>query len=406
MSEFLVQDREKQEQLKAIIRKLHGGASVSEVKSDFGRLIKDVSAEEIAAMEQALIEGGFPPEEIQRLCDVHVEVFESSLKKDKRAYRLPGHPVHTFMEENREAKKRSRRLISAARSYSLGLRGSGEVFLKALGDMKSIEVHYTRKENQLFPYLERKGFTGPSKVMWGKHDEIRALFKRVYELFDRGERKAVLSETRDLVSAVRRMIFMEERILYPNSVKRLSEAEWAEIRRGESAIGYAWVNPGAVWDAAIASSSVSPEPLSPATSSEPKSPDSVPLKEGALTREQLDLLLTNLPVDVSFIDENDKVLYYSDSKERVFPRSPAIIGRDVQNCHPHKSVHIVNRILDAFKNKEKDRAEFWITMNGRFIRILYVALYDESGSYRGTLEVSQDATDIRGLTGERRLLDW
>jgi DUF438 domain-containing protein len=132
----------------------------------------------------------------------------------------------------------------------------------------------------------------------------------------------------------------------------------------------------------------------------------VHLNEGALPNKVLDLMLRNLPLDVSFVDANDRVLYYSDSAHRVFPRSPAIIGREVKNCHPPKSVAVVERILEAFKKKEKDSAEFWINMGGRFILISYKAIYDEDGSYLGTMESSWDATDIRALEGERRLLDW
>ncbi len=132
----------------------------------------------------------------------------------------------------------------------------------------------------------------------------------------------------------------------------------------------------------------------------------VPLDTGSLSAEQINLLLTNLPVDISFVDENDAVVYYSAVPRRIFPRSPGVIGRKVQNCHPPKSVDVVERILKAFRSGERDVAEFWIESGGRFILIRYFALRDESGAYRGTLEVSQDATAIRALRGERRLLDW
>ncbi len=132
----------------------------------------------------------------------------------------------------------------------------------------------------------------------------------------------------------------------------------------------------------------------------------IPLSQGSLTAEQIDLLLQALPVDITFVDENDKVAYYSDTKDRIFPRSPAIIGREVQNCHPQKSVHVVNQIVQAFKDKTKDVAEFWIQKEGLFVHIRYFPVYDAEGKYRGVIEVSQELSKQRALEGERRLLDW
>jgi len=124
-----------------------------------------------------------------------------------------------------------------------------------------------------------------------------------------------------------------------------------------------------------------------------------------LTREQIDLLLRHLPVDITFVDENDRVRYYSDTPDRIFPRSPEVIGRAVQNCHPTKSAHIVNGIVQAFKDKIRDVAEFWIRRDGKLIFIRYFPVYSADGSYRGVLEVSQDVTRIQALEGERRLLE-
>ena len=130
------------------------------------------------------------------------------------------------------------------------------------------------------------------------------------------------------------------------------------------------------------------------------------LTQGQLTQEQIDLMLKNLPVDITYVDENDRVCYYSDTKDRIFPRSPAIIGRAVQNCHPPKSVHIVEDIVKKFKEKKKEMAEFWIQLDGKFIYIRYFPVFDDTGKYRGVIEVSQEVSHIQKLQGERRLLDW
>ena len=429
MSEFLQKDPRKQETLKKIIKRLHDGESVENVRKEFGKLIKNVAPDEIVAMEQALIREGLPVQEVQRLCDVHVDVFKSAMTTERgKAGNISGHPVRTYREENKVAKRVLKSLKKRAKALAKG--SPNETAISAFADdwttFREIEKHYARKENQLFPYLERVGFTGPSQVMWGKHDEIRTVIKRVSDNFAARKWNDIYTEVKELAAKVKRMIFMEEKILFPNALKKLSDDVWVTIRRGESEIGYAWVTPGDVWDANLVASQsarpagarttapttapVAPElPVSPAadsTADDAPGGAAVPLDTGALTPERINLMLKNLPVDVTYVDENDKVLYYSASAHRVFPRSPAIIGRDVQNCHPHKSVDVVNRIVDSFRNKEKDVAEFWITMNDRFIHIRYFPLFDDAGEYRGVIEVSQDVTEIRALEGQRRLLDW
>jgi uncharacterized protein len=407
--------------LKAIIDKLAAGASPASVKKEFHELIKDADAVEVAALEQSLIEGGLPVEEVQRLCDVHADIFKAGLERGEKAQGMSGHPVHSYLAENKEARKRVRALSLAA--WTGGL----DALKSAVSGLKPIIVHYTRKENQLFPYLERSGFTGPSKVMWGKHDEIRGVFRELDAALAAGDAKAARAKARDLGRRVRMMIFMEEKILLPNALKRLSDEDWAQLRRGEDAIGFAWIRPGAEYDPALvgrASASAQPSAggayagfnaaveaaIAKAGESrktaQASGADAIPLSVGALPLDFLDRILKSLPVDISFVDADDKVMYYSDSPHRVFPRSPAIIGRSVQNCHPHSSVAVVEKILKAFKDKEKDKADFWIEMNGRFIIISYKPLYDDAGAYLGTLEMSWDATDIRALEGQRRLLDW
>jgi DUF438 domain-containing protein len=252
--------------------------------------------------------------------------------------------------------------------------------------------------------------------MWGKHDEIRAQIRRFEDAYRRDEWSRFVTVGRGLLRAIRRMIFMEEKILLPTSLKKLSERQWAEVRRGEGQIGYAWVQPGNLWDpsvviaASVAADLGKPQGSETAAASEESAAGAVTseiaLDVGSLLPEQLNLMLKNLPLDMTFVDENDRVRYYSQGRERLFPRSPAVIGREVQNCHPPNSVHIVEKILESFRNKEQDSAEFWLTLNDRFIHIRYFALHDQGGAYRGVVEVSQDVTEIRALKGQKRLLDW
>jgi len=411
--------QERQEILKRIIRDLHAGVPVKHLQKTFAALIKDVSPEEIADMENALIQEGLPVEEVQRLCEVHAEVFDKSLKKVGKPAKMPGHPLYTFVEENKFAKmilknlKRSLKSLVKGRPKPEEARKFGDEFAR----LKEIEKHYQRKENQLFPVLEKQGFVGPTKVMWGKHDEIRAHLKKADELLRAGDWPALAGQFKTLSGTVKKMMFLEEKILYPTSARKLKDSDWAKIKLGEPAIGYAWVKPSNLWDARLAEAvseagktAAAEVPKSSAPSAVPEKGGEdnavIPLSTGRLSAEQIDLMLKTLPFDVTYVDENDRVAYYSEGRERIFPRSPAIIGREVQNCHPPKSLHVVNEIVRAFKDKSKDVAEFWIRKDGLFIHIRYFPVYDGEGRYRGVLEVTQELSGQRALEGERRLLDW
>lgn len=422
---------EKQEVLKRIIRDLHAGVPVEKLQKTFADIVKNTSPEEIASMENALIEEGFPPDEIKRLCDVHVRVFEKSLAKAGKPAKIPGHPIYTFMQENKIAKELLKELSGRAKRLDKKEPRESDVaaFAESFARFREIEKHYARKENQLFPALEHKGFTGPTKVMWGKHDEIRQLVREADSLATARDWKGVRAKVKSLEGAVKKMIFLEEKILYPTAAKKLGDVEWATIKRGEPEIGYAWVTPSNLWDAEIAKALAAAHggpsaagSAAPATGAAPgayaaigppadpgtggSGAGEVKLSEGLLTGAQIDLLLKALPFDVTFVDENDVVRYYSATEHRIFPRSPAIIGRAVQNCHPHKSVDVVNDIIKSFREKKKTVAEFWIRSQGAFIHIRYFPLYDAAGAYRGVIEVSQEISGVRALEGERRLLDW
>lgn len=401
-------DNHKQAILKGIIKKLHDGVAVDDLKKEFSRVIRNTSPEEIADMENTLINEGFPVEEVQRLCDVHVLVFEQSLKKTGKSGKIPGHPVYTFIQENREAKKILKQLRKAAKRLKKTKPGANDIqsVLDRINLLKEIEKHYQRKENQLFPLLEAKGFTGPTKVMWGKHDEIRQMFRDINRHVEKEDWPALAGEVKTLSSAIRRLIFLEEKILYPTSSRKLNTKDWADIKLGEPEIGYAWIRPSNLWDANLAKT-ISSEPVDKKAETIAESEEKkISLSQGQLSTEQIDLMLKHLPMDITFVDENDKVCYYSDTKQRLFPRSPAIVGREVQNCHPPKSVHIVNDIVQSFKDKKKDVAEFWIQTEGKFVYIRYFPVYNDEGNYRGIIEVSQEVSEIKELKGEKRLLEW
>jgi len=400
---------EKQAALKEIIKALHAGEDMAVLKRRFRQLISGVEASEIARMEQALMDEGLPAEEIKRLCDVHVEIFKEALEEQDRPDPPLGHPIHTFMKENRASEK-----VMSETSMLMGRIGHPprqEAFKEhrqALGSLierlSEIDIHYTRKENQLFPMLEAHHFTGPSQVMWSIHDDIRASLKQAREALAVSDPQGTITPLKEAIQAIRDMIYKEEHILYPASLNMLSQEEWVKVKEGEADIGFAWVVPDTGWPEDIIKP---PEDAAPEPTKLLKDlTGTLGLDTGRMTLQQVNLMLTHLPVDLTFVDENDRVAYYSEGPERIFPRSPAIIGREVRNCHPPKSVHLVNKILDAFKSGSRDTAEFWIELGGKFIYIRYFAVRDAGGYYRGCLEVSQDLTRIRELEGQQRLLDW
>jgi uncharacterized protein len=402
MSELIKNSDERKQELRYIITHLDSEKDIPKMKKRFSKLLANLSPEEIAEAEQALIEDGMPVEDVQKLCEIHVDAFKEGLQTKSSQKVLSGHPVDTYKKENIALKKiiRSFRQVIKKIPAESDLSKIRDVFSR----LSEIEIHYTRKENQLFPFLENVGFSGPSKVMWGKHDEIRDSMKLFRKTLETGNVKDIKFVGKDLLRRLKKMIFMEEKILFPTALRKLPESAWFKIREGEPDIGYAWVQPGSVW-AVDVQKAVTPVDftVSPA-SSDGAANSLIDLKVGALTSEQLNLMLNNLPVDVSFVDENDEVRYYSEGPERIFPRSPGIIGRKVQNCHPPKSVHIVQKIVENFHNGQREPAEFWLSLGPKFVHIRYFPLFTPEGVYKGVLEVSQDVSGIRALEGEKRLM--
>lgn len=407
MSEFINNQTLRREKLKGIIRQLHEGKSVAEVQAEFAELLEHVGGDEIVNLEQELVAEGLSPDLIKPLCDVHVAVFRGSLDEQPDPETIPGHPVFTFRAENLAVQRILNELAEALGDLkNLPHRPTLARARELTAKLLLFERHYLRKENILFALLERTGFTGPSKVMWAVHDDIRRGWKALQALLAQddivsaSDLEARITAIFDpMAHAIREMIYKEDKILFPTALKRLNEADWAAIRAQEAEIGFAYIQPGRQWQPRL-------DPREAEAAAAPVAPEGlISLSVGALTPAQIDLMLKALPVDVTFVDENDEVRYFSQGRERIFPRSPAIIGRAVQNCHPPQSVDRVQRIVEDFRAGRRDVAEFWIQMHGMFIHIRYFALRDADGTYRGTLEVSQNLTPLRALEGERRLLD-
>jgi len=415
MSELINNSTQRKEKIKSVIQQLHEGKTVDEVKAEFADVIKDADAGAIADAEQLLINEGVPVEDIQMLCNVHSAVFRETLDRQQQPELLPGHPVHTFWAENQAVERLLSGLRQVVDAYKQSPSGVLLGKVRMLFEMLlEVDKHFLRKENLLFPYLEKYGFYGPSKVMWGIHNEIRASLKSYKDLLQSllNASGAATAENMEadfavLETAFREMFYKEEKILFPAALERLSDGDWKMILSQEASIGYCFVEPGNRWPPSDKGADMFPQPASvdlPAVRPG-ENASLIPLNVGQLSGEQINLMLKNLPVDVTFVDENDNVCYFSETRERIFQRSPAIIGRKVQNCHPPQSMNRVQQILDDFRSGQRDVAEFWIQMNGKFIHIRYFAVHDAVGVYRGTIEVSQDLSDLRNLQGEHRLLD-
>lgn len=396
MSELIDNSRGRVELLKIIIQELHDGADPQLVKTRLTTLVQATTSEEIVAMEQQLIADGMSIEEIKGMCDLHQQVTSDLMLEPPHDTLPPGHPVDTFRREN-----------AAIATVTTEMRTllAGEIDVprwRALHEqLLEVEKHYARKENILFPHLERHGILGPSKVMWGKDDDIRAMLRALREALavdDAGQEEwRVVAEqiALPLLDQIDGMIVKEESILLPLALRKLSSAEWAAIWDDSRRFGYCLVEPDAQY-----------APVSGPTKTEAGLPGAVRVGSGSLTLAQLTAVFETLPVDLTLVDADDRVAFFSEGKQRVFDRSQAIIGRKVQMCHPPQSVEIVEKIIGDFRSGAQDLAEFWIEMRGRFVHIQYFALRGAQGEYLGTLEVTQDATRLRGLTGQRRLLQY
>jgi len=404
MSELLADTTQKKAALKELIRNLHQGADPQRAKKEAAGLLKSLTPAEIAEIEGELIQEGTPREEMERLCDVHLAVFQEALERERPREEME-HPIQILMAEHQLLLELAAKLegtvveISRAATQSAAARAIQE--LKDIAqDFRASENHYLREENVLFPYLEKHGVVEPPIIMWREHDRIRQLKKGLYSAAADAERMTPheLSEhlrdvAEQLAATLESHFYKENNILFPAAQQLLSAEEWAETVRQFGQIGYWKVLPSSL------TAPSGPPEAGPDTAADGE----IPFAVGSLPVEALEPILNVLPVDLTFVDDKDTVRYFSQTRERVFPRTAAIIGRKVQQCHPEKSVHVVNQILDDFRNNRRDSAEFWIQSGGHFIVIRYYAVRRD-GRYLGCLEVTQDATGIRALEGERRLL--
>ena len=402
MSELINNREYRQKVLKEVIMELHAGKSIEEVKAKFSKAIEGVSPVEIGQMEVALVKEGLPIEEIQYLCDVHAEVFKGTLEEIHHPDQVPGHPVYTFKKENRAIEELIEENIKV---HLEKFKKDDSDTLKLIEDFNllwDIEKHYSRKENLIFPYLEKYGITAPPQVMWGVDDEIRAKLKDIkLELTTyKGNKDEIVEKINDALHQINEMIFKEENILFPMALETLTDEEWYNIYTDSYDVGFALIDGvDKDWELKRSQSSEDEEETEKIDDK-----GKIRFETGILSMKELNLILNNLPGDFTFVDKDDIVRYFSNSKDRIFVRAKSIIGRSVENCHPPASVHVVDKIVSDFKSGKKDSESFWIKMGDIYALIQYFAIRDEDGEYMGTLEYTQDIAPIQEIQGEKRLL--
>ncbi len=407
MNEITNNSSSRKELLKHMILQLHNGEAPNEVRKRLVELLKNIPYNEVVQVEQELINEGLPEEEVLKFCDIHTQVLEGHIDQSEAKPIPPGHPVDTFKQENKELLKVVRTLAKFYDKINSPEELEVETYLIQLkaffNNLMDVEKHYQRKENLLFPYLEKYNITGPPKVMWGKHDETRELLKVAREgLEAKGEinneeiRTLIEFVLKPATGAISDMVMKEEEILLPMCMDKLTDEEWYQISQQSIEFGFCLYDPPIEWKP----EGIEPSPVTGATAG------LIQLPTGKFSINELIAVFNTMPVELTFVDAQDKVKFFSHGNNPIFKRNRAVIGRDVRLCHPPKSVAIVEQIVSDFKSGKQDNASFWLEMKGIFVYIEYYALRDENNKYLGVLEVVQDITKLRKIKGEQRLLSY
>ncbi len=395
------------EDLLAFSLGMMNGESGKELIKKYRDAIDAITPYDMLELADHQIRMGVSPQTIKQDIEKILNVFYSSLKKYPWQKPAEGSFLYSLMLENQALVFKLNQIKKVLKSFK---RQQGDVFdkvqatlLPLFRELTDFELHYTKKENILFPYLE-KIWTNyrPLTVMWSLHDDIRKKLKTIITILE--DRSSQWSDFNTEMSRyfflVIGMVQKEDLIIYPVAAETVGDKDWQEMFEQSFEYGFSFIEtPEKVNNERLEIGENLPSSVVPRA-------DALRFETGNISFDQALLAFNHLPVDITFVDENNKVCFFNRAKDRFFPRSAAIIGRDVKNCHPPESVHIVEKIIDEFRSGKKDQADFWIQMQDKFILIRYYAIHNDAGEYRGVLEVSEDVTDIRALDGEKRLLDW
>ena len=392
-------------------RYLSGALPLDEARAILRERVKTLRPYEIALAEQeikTIEDDECRKEDIQQMMVLFQDILDRS-RPD-----LPeDHPIMCYIREN-DAMRGLLKQVEELAQYPV----IKNQWLELYDELHKHRLHLSRKQNQLYSILERKGFDRPTTTMWLLDDFIRDEVRDARRLLEEGREEEFIAMQPVIVADILDLIEKEETVLYPTSLAMIRPDEFEEMKAGDREIGFAWIKVGG------GHRTEEPKKPLPATEAAGFASDLAALlgkygfsggstpgqllevATGQMTLEQINLVYKHMPVDFSYVDENEIVRFYTDTDHRVFPRSKNVIGRDVKNCHPRTSVHLVEEIIDKFRRGEQDEVDFWINKPGLFIYIYYVAVRDEEGRFRGILEMMQDCTRIRSLEGSRTLLSW
>ena len=393
-------------------RYLDGKLTLDEARAILRERVKTLRPYEIALAEQELKtfdEDECRKEDIQQMMELFQDVLDRS-RPD-----LPeDHPIMCYLRENDEMRRLLKQVEELAQYPVIK-----NQWLELYDELHKFRLHLSRKQNQLYSILERKGFDRPTTTMWLLDDFIRDEIRDARRLLEEDKDDEFIAMQPTVVADVLDLMQKEETVLYPTSLAMIRPAEFEEMKSGDREIGFAWIQVGKKAPKADTTKEAVPTTAAAGFANElagllgkygfggGSTPGALlEVATGQMTLEQINLVYKHMPVDFSYVDENEIVRFYTDTDHRVFPRSKNVIGRDVKNCHPRTSVHLVEEIIEKFRRGEQNEVDFWINKPGLFIYIYYVAVRDEEGRFRGVLEMMQDCTRIRSLEGSRTLLSW
>ena len=393
-------------------RYMSGDLSLDDARAILREKVKTLRPYEIALAEQELKtfeEDECRKEDIQQMMQLFQDVMDTS-----RPDLPPDHPIMCYIREN-DAMRELLKQVEELAQYPV----IKNQWLALYDELHKYRLHLSRKQNQLYSILEKKGFDRPTTTMWLLDDFIRDEISDARRLIEQDKDEEFIKMQKMIVEDVLDLMQKEETVLYPTSLAMIRPNEFEEMKAGDREIGYAWIRVGKAKKEQEEPTPASGTAMTAGFAGELAAllgkyfsaggtdPNGLlDVAQGQMTLEQINLVYKHLPVDLSYVDESEIVRFYSDTDHRVFPRSKNVIGRDVKNCHPRTSVHLVEEIIEKFRNGEEDEVDFWINKPGLFIYITYVAVRDEQGRFRGVLEMMQDCTRIRSLEGSRTLLSW
>jgi hypothetical protein len=408
MSKFLNNREKKIELMKDLLIKMDKDLiSPDKIKKEFKEILYDITPADVAIIENVLIaKEGFPAEKIHKLCNTHIEIFRESLEKEE-IIAEKGHPIYLLMAEHNKISE----LLGELHKIGSGLKeiSEKESIVNKLQELKTvynslkdIENHMLREENVLFPFLEKHEVIQPPKILWTEHDSLRARIEDLNKILGQSTeefntfKENLSSLILYIVDLKSSHIYKENKILFPAAMEKLRRQEWQEVNNSMNDIGYASFTPGELVELMMKRSSK-------IMTSENIQETNIVFDSGKLLLKEIKGIFDTMPFEITFVDKDDRVKYFNKGDKRIFVRTKSVIGRGVQNCHPPKSIHIVEKIINDFKSNKRNVAEFWINIDNKLIYIRYFAVKDKENNYLGTLEVTQDITDIKKLQEEKRI---